>query len=584
MIRVLHIDDEADFLFISKKILEGTYGFEVFTAETAKNGFAELQAGSFDAVISDYMLPDMDGLSLLQIIRDSGINVPFIFCTGRGREDVVIDAINRGADYYLQKGGDTGVLFAELAYKIQKSVHHQMIEGELKKSEEKYRRIVETIREGIWHINQDGYTVFVNHRMADMLGYEVDEVIGSHYHFYLFPEDIPDHEQMMRERFQGVSKTYERRFLRKDGSILWTLISGTPVYENGQITGSFGTITDITGQKRNEDTIRNSEIEFRTLFENTRAATLIFDDDALITRVNEAFAKLWGHSPDEIENKRRWTEFIHPDDLGYMKTYHENRVKNPETVPSVYEFRFIDSAGDIHYILANIGLIPGTSRRIASLLDITPQKMVEEDLRGKTAELQASYEQLASAEEILRRQYEEICRNEMALQESYNLYRAIFENTGNASIIIEEDYSISLANTGWEHLSGYTKEEIEGRMVWTDFIPPEDITWMKEYHRLRRVHPGDAPGVYESRFLTRSGEIRDVISHVAMIPGTKKSIASLLDITKRKKAEDAVRASEKKYRELFGNITDGVILYQILPDGKAGRILEANRVMEEWLS
>ncbi|HSA05349.1 MAG TPA: PAS domain S-box protein, partial [Tenuifilaceae bacterium] len=126
---------------------------------------------------------------------------------------------------------------------------------------------------------------------------------------------------------------------------------------------------------------------------------------------------------------------------------------------------------------------------------------------------------------------------ENAIKESERMYRAIFENTGTASIIIDEDTTILLTNSEWISLSGYSREEMEGKMSWTKFVVPEDLVRMREYHKTRRANPDGAPHKYDFRFIRRNGEIRSMINCVGMIPESKKSIASLIDITDLKNAE-----------------------------------------------
>lgn len=143
---------------------------------------------------------------------------------------------------------------------------------------------------------------------------------------------------------------------------------------------------------------------------------------------------------------------------------------------------------------------------------------------------------------------------EEALRKSEDEYRTIFETTGTATAIIDEDMAILLANAELEKLSGYSKEEIERKKSWTEFVWQEDVERMKEYHYLRRIKPSAAPKSYESRFINKQGNIRNIFVTVAMIPGTKKSVASILDITKAKKAEEALRESEEKLHFLSSRL------------------------------
>ncbi|MEW6571642.1 MAG: ATP-binding protein [Nitrospirota bacterium] len=136
-------------------------------------------------------------------------------------------------------------------------------------------------------------------------------------------------------------------------------------------------------------------------------------------------------------------------------------------------------------------------------------------------------------------------RNRQALRESEEKYRTVFENTGSATIIVEEDTTISLANTKFEKLSGYTKEEIEEKRSWRIFFDDEDLEKRNKYHYARRIDPGDVPTSYEARFIDRQGNIRNVLLTVSVIPGTSKTVESLLDITERKKLEEQMLHTEK---------------------------------------
>ncbi len=136
-----------------------------------------------------------------------------------------------------------------------------------------------------------------------------------------------------------------------------------------------------------------------------------------------------------------------------------------------------------------------------------------------------------------------------ALRESEEKYRTIFENTGTASIIIEEDTTIILINEEFVNLSGYSKEEIEGKRSWTEFIIKEDVERMKIQHNLRRKDQNKALKSYEFKFNDKQGNIHDIYLRMEMLPGTQKSIAALLDITKRKLAEEELIKAKERAEE-----------------------------------
>jgi PAS domain S-box-containing protein len=128
MIRFLYVDDDVDLLDITKESMETIGGFEVDTFASTSDALSALGKGGYQAVVSDYEMPDMDGIELLNEIRKGGDTVPFILFTGRGREEVAVKALNSGADFYLIKGGDPKAQFAELANMVRQAVSRREAE------------------------------------------------------------------------------------------------------------------------------------------------------------------------------------------------------------------------------------------------------------------------------------------------------------------------------------------------------------------------------------------------------------------------------------------------------------------------
>jgi len=121
-LRVLYVDDEPGLLEIGKLFLEKEGEFAVDTLTSAREALDQLNTERYDAIISDYQMPEMDGITFLKQLKASGDATPFIIFTGRGREEVVIEALNEGADFYIQKGGEPKAQFVELANKIRYAV------------------------------------------------------------------------------------------------------------------------------------------------------------------------------------------------------------------------------------------------------------------------------------------------------------------------------------------------------------------------------------------------------------------------------------------------------------------------------
>jgi PAS domain S-box-containing protein len=162
---------------------------------------------------------------------------------------------------------------------------------------------------------------------------------------------------------------------------------------------------------------------------------------------------------------------------------------------------------------------------------------------------------------------------ENALLESEGKYQTIFKNSGNALIFAEDDMTISMCNREFEKLSGYSRAEVEGCRKWTEFVKDEnDLERLKASHRLRLLNPEAAPQTCEFQAVDREGNVKDIAATVAVLPGTKKSLAALVDITDRKRAEKALRESEWKFRAIFEHTFQFIGLMTL-----DGTLIEANR-------
>jgi PAS domain S-box-containing protein len=362
------------------------------------------------------------------------------------------------------------------------------------------------------YVVQDGEFRFLNNNAASYTNYTVGELIGRKSGSFVHPEDREKVKANARAMLRGDSNSpYIFRILTKQGETRWIMETVTPLMFNGRpaLLGNSMNITDRM----------EAELHYRTIFETTGTATVIVDEDTTVSLVNTEFEKLSGGPKDYWEGRRKWTEFVHEKDRERMLGYHYLRRVEPNAVPRNYEFSLVDRQGRVRDVLITISLIPGTKKSVASFADITDRKQGEELLR-----------------------------------ESEDRYRSIFETTGTATIIVDEDTTVNLVNTEFEKLSGAPKDYWEGRRKWTEFVHPDDREMMLRYHRLRRADPEAAPRNYEFRLVNMEGEVRDLIITISMIPGTKRSVASFVDITERKQAEEARKKNERdlqgKTREL----------------------------------
>ncbi|MDG6250074.1 PAS domain S-box protein, partial [Methanocalculus sp.] len=332
-ISVIYVDDEPSLLEIGRLFLQKTGTFTVTTAESADEAIQTLQKQSFNAIISDYQMPGMDGIAFLKYLRTAGDTTPFIIFTGKGREDVVIEALNEGADFYLQKGGDPKSQFAELSNKVRYAVTRRQaeealllkneelsaaeeelrsqldetiaVQHQLALSEQQYRAIFEHTEAPTVIIEEDTTISLANSAFATISGYSMQEVIGRSWAEFVIKQDLDRMMVYHRERREeGVEPRtqYDFTFINRYGD------PSTIHLTIGMIPGtrqSVASFHDITEMKLAESALKMSEIRYRRLFEAAQDGILILDeDDGAIIDANPFVLKMLGYCLDELLGRR----------------------------------------------------------------------------------------------------------------------------------------------------------------------------------------------------------------------------------------------------------------------------------------
>jgi PAS domain S-box-containing protein len=198
-ISILYVDDDPTLLNIGKIYLERCSGISVTTASCVESALSMLKIFSFDVILSDYQMPDIDGIGFLKILQENECTIPFILFTGKGREEVVIEAINNGATYYIQKGGAPKAQFAELEHKIREASRRRRAETALREIELKYRTLFEYSGTSIITLNYDMMITSANAGFFNLTGYSPDEVEGR---LYLMDFIAADNFEKLLEQYQ----------------------------------------------------------------------------------------------------------------------------------------------------------------------------------------------------------------------------------------------------------------------------------------------------------------------------------------------------------------------------------------------
>jgi PAS domain S-box-containing protein len=265
---VLFVDDELVLRDVSKRFLEKDRDLTVETCASAKEALALLKKKKYDVIVSDYEMPVSDGIDFLKKLRGEGNPTPFIIFSGKGREEVVIDALNNGADFYIQKGGDPKAQFVELKNQIQHINQRKRAEAALMQSEARYRLITDNMSDSVWLMDKKFRLTFISPSSERKRGFSQKELLEMPFEKQLTPEsriafehffarNFP--EEQLEQKDLPVSATTELAFLMKDGSTYWAETTLSLIRDGtGRPFGYVGMARDITERKRAEEKILSS--------------------------------------------------------------------------------------------------------------------------------------------------------------------------------------------------------------------------------------------------------------------------------------------------------------------------------------
>jgi PAS domain S-box-containing protein len=254
-IKILHIDDEPDFLASTKLFLERrNKNFSVDTATSAEEGLALLKEDGYDVVVADYKLLGMDGLELFQHLRENGNTIPFIMFTGKGREEVAMEALNRGANYYLQKDGNIEYLYGNLAEAIKEKVEQKRTADKIAELEEERQIVLDSVPAVIFHVDSNGNYVYVNRLFAMTYGLTPEDFKGKPIKA-VFPEHAEEYIKRDKDVItSGVAKIGITGEIHTPTGTRWMRSDKVPVKDHeGNVTGIIGFGTDITERKQAEE-------------------------------------------------------------------------------------------------------------------------------------------------------------------------------------------------------------------------------------------------------------------------------------------------------------------------------------------
>ena len=257
------------------------------------------------------------------------------------------------------------------------------LEGKLRDSENKYRNIVETSVEGIWIFNSVSETTYVNEKMAEIMGYNREEMVGRFIWDFAYEEDKGISQVKLANTKQGIDDVYELKLLRKDGSLIWVSVSSKGFLDDaGKFAGSVGMFTDITDRKRTERTLLESEEKYRIVADNTFDWEFWLNPDGRFVYTSPSCERVTGYSAQEfMDNPDLLQKIIHSDDRQpFLQHKHDTSPSRHGDI----EFRIVTKDGEIIWIHHLCQPIYDGEGRYAgsrgSNRDITEHKRAEEIL------------------------------------------------------------------------------------------------------------------------------------------------------------------------------------------------------------
>lgn len=509
MITVLLVDDEPVLLDIGRMFLEKIGEFKIHVAQSGEEAINKLHIGEYDAVVSDYEMPEMSGLLLLREVRTTWPDLPFILFTGRGREEIVIEALNSGADFYLQKGGDPKAQFTELAHKIKKAVSTRSASTKLKESEETFRQFFESAGEAIFILDHDRI-VDSNQRGITLLGLDRETVIG------IVPSEIstsvqPDgrsakdlFELNIFRALSGEIPVFEWQFFRPDGTVIDTSVTMSQLVIHGRILLQ-AIVRDISVRKKEEKSrmlneirleamiglyaIRDKNLKDITDFALESAVTItesqygylafLTDDEHTMTlyswserTLNECVVSEKPISY-QVKNTGLWGEAVRKRTAVITNEYSPNPSEIKELLPINIPFKRhmnvpVFNSGKIVMVA---GVANKTEeyndedvRQLNLLMNgtwgIVRRKKTEEILQTKNFELAAAYEQIRITEEELKM--------------SEGRYRGLVERSEDLIIMLNDQYMPIYISPSFYEMTGYDISKVLGKPLRLDLFSQDD--------------------------------------------------------------------------------------------------------------
>ena len=564
MINVLYVDDEPALLELTKLFLEQSGEFSVDIIVSAQEAAGLLRDHHYDAIISDYQMPGMNGIEFLRQVRQSGNLIPFIIFTGKGREEVVIEAIDSGADSYLQKGGDPRVQFAELGQKIRQMVRRSHAERALRKGEARYRAIFQNATDIIRVLDRDGRIAYDSPSSSRILGYPFRSLKGKDPMDYIHPDDRDriraDLATVYTNTNRGVPSEY--RIRKADGEYLWVESVATNLVGVEGVDGVVTTTRPIAERKAAEEKLHKKHEELSAAFEQLTAA-----EEELRQNYNELAGseRRLAESERLIRASEAFLRCVITDAQEGITAYDTDlrfTLWNPfmEELTGIPEGDVVGKRLEVWFPQFNdIGFPENLRRVLAGETIETPDVQIGLSIKKKKVWLRCVasplYDQDGTITGVIGVVQDMTARKEAelallattgALKESEEKYRNVFEAKNDPLLLVDvETRSILDMNPAASALYGYTREEMMKMVLMDLSAEPE-----KTQETLDR----QVPRVSLRYHRKKDGSVfpADITLAYFTFKGRSVLILSIRDLTGVQQIGDALRIANVKLNLLMG--------------------------------
>ncbi len=571
ILSVLYVDDEPLLRAASTEFLR-LYNLDTDTASSGTEALEKLAQSQYDVVVSDYQMPGMNGIELLKEIRNRYPHLPFILFTGRGREEVVIEAIEHGADFYLQKGGRPSHQYTELIQRIRVAVERRRENQILKENELRFRSLIQNSTNIILILDTEGRIIYDSPSSFLILGYPGGTLIGTPAFDLIHPEDQPDiitgFENLLSRKRNHIP--FEFRIRCVDGTWICVdsiglnligipgidgiLLTAYPIQERKQAEMEIQKISadlsaaneklaarerDLRKKYENLETrekaLRESEEQFRSMAERSSDLIIMLDDTRGILYASPSSRMITGYSPEEL--------------LGLSYDAAVKMVFPFDETDLLMKYPLVMDGAQVDNQVVRI-LKKDRSDGYVSL------NIVPAFSSGNVTGMQISIRDITDRK-----------RAEIALRESEQKFRALVEYSLDGFFILDPVGNILFASNGSAKILGAPdpKAVLEKGNV-MEFVSPES---QKDVIRdFVTVAQGVDGYIAQYKIITLDRRERwiESIGKTISYGNSPAILISIRDVTERKRSEEVLKKTSAELHQIVRNMSNAFVIFESVFD------------------